>query len=119
MDSAKSADVGLNGFEPAEKQMKLPRRHGIKLRLEFSERGGQFARGGQASKFLFHCLQLGVKQPNFRTKVFLARDVVVHRSQVERDVSGTTLVKVSGEHPKGRQTPLEQFQVLLHFTFHI
>ena len=49
MDSAKPAHVGLNGFESAQQKMKLARRHGIELRLEFTERGGHFARGGQAS----------------------------------------------------------------------
>ena len=119
MDSAKPAHVGLNGFESAHQEMKLARRHGVELRFEFAERGGHFARGGQASEFLFHALQLGIQHANFRAKILLPRDVLVHRAQVERDVSRPALVKVGGKHTKRCQTPFEQFQVLLHFTFHI
>ena len=99
--------------------MKLSRRHGVELRFEFAERGGHFTRYGQASKFLFHILQLSVHQANFHAKVFLPRDVLVHRPQIESDVSRPALVKVGGEHTKRCQPPFEQFQVLLYFAFHI
>ena len=48
MDAAKPTHIGLNGFESAQQEMKLSRRRGVKLCLEITERGGHFARSGQA-----------------------------------------------------------------------
>jgi len=118
MDAAEPAHVCLDGFKSTQQEMKLAGRHGVKLRLEFTERGRHFTGGGQACEFPFHTLELNVQGANFRAEILLMRDMLMHRPQVEGDVGRTALIKVGGKHAKGRQTPFQQFQVALHFAFH-
>ena len=121
MDAAEPAHVGLNGFQPAQQKVKLARRGGVKLRLQRAQdpRGGNLARRRHAGELPFQSAQLRVQHANFRAKILLMRDVLMHGAQVERDVGRTAFIQVSGQQPQGGQTPLKQFQVALRFIFHI